>query len=126
MRQLFKKATEDADPLERVKEWTRERFKLAGDVPVLVADCLRFAGLPAARDRGRILDRGRPASPIQAVQAGQCGRGGGPSTGLDEECADRIEWDGARVLLSLTGHCLDRACLPTACAMPTLNVTRVG
>ena len=44
MRQLFKKATEDADPLERVKEWTRERFKLAGDVPVLVAEIA--CGLP--------------------------------------------------------------------------------
>ena len=44
MRQLFKKATEDTDPLERVKEWTRERFKLAGDVPVLVAEIA--CGLP--------------------------------------------------------------------------------
>ena len=44
MRQLFKKATEGTDPLERVKEWTRERFKLAGDVPVLVAEIA--CGLP--------------------------------------------------------------------------------
>lgn len=44
MRQLFKKATEDTDPLERVKEWTRERFKLADDVPVLVAEIA--CGLP--------------------------------------------------------------------------------
>jgi nitrate reductase delta subunit len=44
MRQLFKKATEDTDPLERVKEWTRERFKLAGDAPVLVAEIT--CGLP--------------------------------------------------------------------------------
>ena len=44
MRQLFKKATEDADPLERVKEWTRERFKLGDDVLVLVAEIA--CGLP--------------------------------------------------------------------------------
>jgi nitrate reductase delta subunit len=44
MRQLFKKATEDTDPLERVKEWTRERFKLAGEVPLLVAEIA--CGLP--------------------------------------------------------------------------------
>jgi hypothetical protein len=44
MRQLFKKTTEDTDPLERVKEWTRERFKLADDVPVLVAEIA--CGLP--------------------------------------------------------------------------------
>src|ERR1700738_2625943 len=44
MRQLFKKVTADTDPIERVKEWTRERFKLAGDVPVLVAEIA--CGLP--------------------------------------------------------------------------------
>ena len=44
MRQLFKKTTEDTDPLERVKEWTRKRFKLADDVPVLVAEIA--CGLP--------------------------------------------------------------------------------
>jgi hypothetical protein len=40
----FKKSPGHAEALDRVRTWTRERFKLADDVPVLVAEIA--CGLP--------------------------------------------------------------------------------
>jgi len=44
MLRSFHKRPEYLQALDRVKEWTRERFKLADDVPVLVAEIA--CGLP--------------------------------------------------------------------------------
>ena len=58
MLQSFENRPEHVTALDRVRAWTRERFTLAGDAAdPRLRGVLRAAGLSAARDRGRVLDR---------------------------------------------------------------------
>ena len=63
---------------------------------------VRPAGLSAARDGGRVLDRRRATAPIQAVQASDGGGRGRSSTRLAQKRVGRNRGLGVRVLLT---HC---------------------
>ena len=74
MLRSFHKRPEYLQALDRVKEWTRSRFRLPEDAAILVTEVACAARLSAARDRGRVLDRRRHAPSLQGVQAGRGGR----------------------------------------------------
>ena len=58
MLRSFDNRPEHVAALDRVRAWTRERFTLAEDAAIFVSEVIvRPAGLSAARDGGRVLDR---------------------------------------------------------------------
>ena len=83
---------------------------------------VRLAGLSAARDGGRVLDRGRATAPIQAVQASGGGGRGRSSTRL----AQKTRWSqsrawGASAADALRHGSCRRCGLPKIARMPTLE-----
>ena len=76
--------------IERVKEWTRERFKLRRCAdPGRGGAC--FAGCPPLETVVVFWTEGDSAT-SSSCSSRSLRRGGRPSAGLDEECADRNGW----------------------------------
>jgi len=101
MLRSFRKRPEGLKALERVKQWTRARFKLAQDAPILVGEiACGLPGCPPLETVVAFWTDGDTRHHFQGVQARRRGRAGRPSSRLAEERADSGRRRRAGVLLS--------------------------
>ena len=80
MLRSFEKRPEHVQALDRVKEWTRARFKLAEDVPILVSEVA--CGLPGCPPRETVTRFGRNPTGATILKYSNGSRRSSPTTFL--------------------------------------------